>query len=138
MYKVERLIVKIGKALPFVLCFFVLISIIEVAYSYTNERYADGRLYLPISWSIGYIVRYDWLTIVAMLSLSYGLSNCWRNKAAIFYLIFNLIQKFIIESITMNSTLIYYYIVFNITILVVILFLGLQQGYINHKYKVYE
>ena len=138
MYKAERLIVKIGKAIPFILCFVVLIGFIETAYSYSREIYEDGQLYKPISWLIGDIVRYDWLTIVAMLSLSYGLNNCWRNKVAIFYLIFNLIQKHIIESITMNSTLIYYYIVFNITILVVILFLGLQQGYINHKYKVYD
>ena len=135
MFSIERFIVKMGKQLPFIICFILLISFTETAYSFSNDIYVDGQLYKPISWFIGDIVRYDWLTVLAMLAFSYGFSNCWRNKVAIYYLIYNLMQKHIIENISINSTMICYYLIFNISILVILLFLGLQQGLKNMKHK---
>lgn len=138
MYLFKKLVVWGGKLMPFVFCFIILIGMIETAYSYINNLYIEISkenfiLHKPLSWEFGKIIRYDWWTVLLMLSLSYGLNNCWKNKLAIYYLIFNLIQKKIIENGWMPETLIYEYLSINIIFLLVIMFLGIKQGFVNCK-----
>ena len=139
-YVFRLFIVSIGKNVPFILIILLLICNIEGLYSHSMQRYVDvgdGTLMLDnsISWFISNYFSYDCLTIIILASLSFGLKCCWRNKIAIVYLIYNLVQKHIIESMCIDADSIPYILIPNIIVMFIILFLGLHLLYINIREK---
>ena len=136
MILLKKQIVWLGKMMPFIFCFIVLIGLIETLYAYINCSYCilqDGSacLYKPITWFLGRYLKYDLGTIFIMLSLTYYLKNCLRNKIAIYYLLANLIQKGVIENSKFNLNYIYFYVGINSLFILCILFSGIQQGIKN-------
>lgn len=139
-YVFRLFLVRLGKNVPFILIIVLLICNIESTFSYFTKRYIDvgnGELFLDnrISCAISNYISYDWLSIIILLSMSYGLKCCWRNKLAIFYLIVNLIEKDIIESGCVDFKHIPYILISNIFLMMIILGLGLNLLCNNIKKK---
>ena len=94
---VRRLLINVGKILPFVVCFIVLISYIENVYSLTIEDYMyyDGYYVLnkQVSNFIGSIFEYNIQTLAVLVLISFAISTCIYNKLACCYLGINLAEK---------------------------------------------
>lgn len=94
---VRRLLINVGKILPFVVCFIVLISYIENVYALTIEDYMyyDGYCVLnkKVSNFIGSIFEYNIQTLAVLVLISFAISTCIYNKLACLYLGINLLEK---------------------------------------------
>ena len=94
---VRRLLINVGKTLPFVVCFIVLISYIENIYALMAEDYLyyDGYYVLDkhISNFIGNIFEYNIQTLAVLVLISFAISTCIYNKLACGYLGVNLAEK---------------------------------------------
>lgn len=95
--KARVFLIKIGKSLPFFLCFFVLISYAEDLFAMaTNSvmEYEDCYiLYKPLSWYIGDFVEYNIPMLVVITIISIAIETCYWNKLAILYLLIQLGEK---------------------------------------------
>ena len=93
----RKALIRLGKFIPFVLCFIVCVSYIEDVYAlYTNSyiKFADGvYLYKPISWVIGNRLEYNISHLVLLCVLSISIQTCVYNKLACLYLGINLLEK---------------------------------------------
>ena len=94
---VRRLLINVGKILPFVVCFIVLISYVENVYALTIEDYMyyDGYYVLnkQVSNFIGSIFEYNIQTLAVLVLISFAISTCVYNKLACLYLGINLLEK---------------------------------------------
>lgn len=95
--KVRRLLIRIGKVLPFVVCFLICINYAESLFSLTTKRFIiyDGitLLYTPISFFIGHYFEYNVQMLVVLVIISFAVETCLYNKLACLYLFVNLIEK---------------------------------------------
>lgn len=93
----RRLLIQIGKTLPFVLCSIVFISCLEMAFAAATSDYLlyDGMVILntPISFFIGRYFEYDLLVCVISLITSIAIQACRWNLWATFYLFVHLAEK---------------------------------------------
>lgn len=93
----RRLLIQIGKTLPFVLCSIVFISCIEMAFAAATSDCLlyDGMVILntPISFFIGRYFEYDLLVCVISLITSIAIQACRWNLWATFYLFVHLAEK---------------------------------------------
>ena len=93
----RRALIRLGKVIPFILCFIVFVSYLEDVYAlYTNSymEFADGvYLYKPISWAIGNLFEYNVSHLSVLCVLSIAISTCLYNKLACLYLGINLLEK---------------------------------------------
>ena len=93
----RKALIRLGKIIPFVLCFIVCVSYIENVYALHNNSYiefADGiYLYKPISWAIGNQLEYNISHLAVLCVLSIAISTCFYNKLACLYLGINLFEK---------------------------------------------
>lgn len=95
--KFRRLLINIGKVLPFILCFIVLVSYTESCVALFNDRFIqyDGFI-LPntnISFAINKYIEYDWQTLFVLVVISVAIETCVYNKLACLYLAINLAEK---------------------------------------------
>lgn len=94
----RRLLIHVGKMLPFVLCSIVFVSCLEIAFAAATSNYLlyDGVVILntPISFFIGRYFEYDLLVCVISLITSIAIQACKWNLWATFYLFFHLLEKF--------------------------------------------
>ena len=97
VYKSRVLVVRFAKVFPFVLCFVVLMSYAEGLYALANENYCTFDdsivLYKPVSWFIGNIYLYDCRSVTLAAVLSFAMETCWTNKACVFYLLINELER---------------------------------------------
>ena len=93
----RRALIRLGKIIPFVLCFIVCVSYTEDAHALFNDSYmefSDGiYLYKPISWAIGNHLEYNISHLAVLCVLSIAISTCIYNKLACLYLGINLAEK---------------------------------------------
>ena len=93
----RRLLIQIGKTLPFVLCSIVFISYLEMAFASATSDYLlyDGIVILntPISFFIGRYFEYDLLVCIISLIMSIAIEACRWNLWATFYLFVHLAEK---------------------------------------------
>ena len=93
----RRLLIQIGKTLPFVLCSIVFISYLEMAFASATSDYLlyDGMVILntPISFFIGRYFEYDLLVCIISLIMSIAIEACRWNLWATFYLFVHLAEK---------------------------------------------
>lgn len=121
-------LIQIGKVAPFVVCFIVGISYVEDVYMLSFDKYiefCDG-VYLekPISWFIGNYFKYDIVTILMLVVLSFAIETCIFNKMACAYLGINLAEKSYFD-FEMDVWLIYAICLANIVIASYLTFKGL-------------
>ena len=93
----RRLLIQIGKTLPFVLCSIVFISYLEMAFASATSDYLlyDGMVILntPISFFIGRYFEYDLLVCIISLIMSIAIEACRWNLWTTFYLFVHLAEK---------------------------------------------
>ena len=93
----RRLLIRFGKAQPFILCFVVFAAYIEVVYALFCENY----LYFydcvvvntPINFYVASIVEYDWFIVIVSLMISFAIEVCKWNIYTTLFLIIQLIEK---------------------------------------------
>lgn len=116
---VRRLLINVGKILPFVVCFIVLISYVENVYALTIEDYMyyDGYYVLnkQVSNFIGSIFEYNIQTLAVLVLISFAISTCIYNKLACLYLGINLVEKSYFD-FEMEPTYIYIVCIANIIV----------------------
>jgi hypothetical protein len=87
------LLIRIGKILPFVLCFIVCISYTESLYGNIIVYGDISFIETPISFFVAEYFEYDLLSLVVMLTISVAIETCYWNKLAIIYLCINLYER---------------------------------------------
>lgn len=95
--KTRYALIRMGKVLPFIVCFILLISYSECLYALSIKDYIEfpSGVYLnkPVSWAIGEYFRYDLPTLVFFAIVSFAIRTCIWNKLAIVYLAVQLYEK---------------------------------------------
>ena len=93
----RRLLIRLGKCLPFILCGTICISCVEMLIALTTHDFIvyNGTIILntPISFAIGLYFEYDTLVCVLSFVLSIAIEACKWNLWATFYLFFHLAEK---------------------------------------------
>ena len=87
------MLIRIGKILPFVLCFIVCISYTESLYGNIIVYGDISFIETPISFFVAEYFEYDLLSLVVMLTISVAIETCYWNKLAIIYLCINLYER---------------------------------------------
>lgn len=94
----RRLLIQLGKTLPFVLCVAILISYIETVFNLATSHflYLDGVVIpnTPISFIVGQIFEYDLLVCCIILTMSIAIEACKWNLWATFYAFVHIAEKF--------------------------------------------
>ena len=98
----RKLLIRVGKVIPFVFAFIVVISHIESIFAILNDDIVlDFEGYytynVPISNYIGNIVYIDWFDVLLLYVLAVALEFCWRNMLAVHYLLLNLAVRTLVE-----------------------------------------
>lgn len=116
----RRFLIRLGKMLPFMLCFIVMIVYVESFFAlYTQDFLLYNEhitLNTPISFMIANVFEYDMLTIFAATILSVSIQTCVWNKIALFYLTLQLISCKYIEARELEPTTIYIICLMNILV----------------------
>lgn len=90
-------LIRLGKIIPFILCFVVLISYSENIFSLITHNYLLYEdvyvLNKPISFFIGSYFEYNLQALVIITIISFAIETCKWNKLAIVYLGFQLLEK---------------------------------------------
>lgn len=97
IYWARTTLIRIGKALPFLICGLLLIYYIECLACVHLECYSlFGDTYIPstkISWYIAKVFEYNVQTLFVMAIISISVETCFYNKLCVLYLSVNLILK---------------------------------------------
>jgi hypothetical protein len=104
----RKLLIRVGKVIPFVFAFIVVISHIESIFAILNDDIIlDLEGYytynVPISNYIGNIVYIDWFDVLLLYILAIALEFCWRNMLAVHYLLLNLAVRTLVEHFYIES-----------------------------------
>lgn len=95
--KARRFLIEIGKVLPFVVCFLLLLHYSECCISLLFENYLvyDNCIILnmPISFFIGQYFEYNLQMLAVLCVISVAIETCIYNKLACLYLGVNLLEK---------------------------------------------
>lgn len=98
----RRLLIRIGKVLPFFLCFLVLVNYSETLISLATSDYLeyDGIVIpnTPISFFVGKYFEYDLSMLIVLIVVSISVDTCVWNKAVCLYLGANLYEKSFFET----------------------------------------
>ena len=93
----RRLLIQIGKVLPFVVCALVAINYAETAFALaTNDFLMYDGIVIPntrISFFIGHYFEYNIQMLVVLVIISIATETCIYNKLACGYLGVNLAEK---------------------------------------------
>ena len=104
----RRLLIRIGKVIPFVFAFVVTFGYMETIYAILNESMivdTDGTyLYeLRITFLIGNIVYIDWFDVFLLYILAVALEYCKYNFRAVHYLLLNLAIRMTLERLYLQD-----------------------------------
>ena len=95
--KARAYLIRVGKVLPFVICFLVCFNYLENIISITFNDYINYGDYIipntPLSFFIGSYFEYNVQMLVVLTILSIAIQTCRWNKLACLYLGINLIEK---------------------------------------------
>lgn len=116
----RKLLIRIGKVLPFVICFLVFINYTEILFALTTCNYLDwGGVIIPntpLSFAIGDYFEYNIQMLAVLCIISIAIETCIYNKLSCVYLGINLYEKSYFAQVEWETE--YYYIVIAINIFV--------------------
>lgn len=97
IHKARVWLIRLGKVLPFVVCFIVMLSYSETIFNLATNNLNDwcGTI-IPnksISWHIGRYFEYNIQMLVVLCIISVAIETCIYNKLACGYLGINLAEK---------------------------------------------
>ena len=122
----RRILIRLGKILPFVVCGIVLLNYIECCFALLFDNYVlyDGFVILntKISFFIGGYVEYNIQMLVVLCIVSIAIGTCYWNKLVCFYLGINLLEKSYFD-FELEPTTIYIICIANIIV----------AGYLTYK-----
>lgn len=122
----RRLLIRIGKTLPFVVCFFVCFNYAESLYALTTDNYLlyDNVVIIntKASFFFGSYFEYNLQMLVVLVILSIAIQTCIFNKLACMYLGINLWEKSYFD-FELEPTYIYIICIINIIV----------AGYLTYK-----
>lgn len=94
---IRRLLIRIGKVLPFVIGFIVCFNYVECFYALCVDDYLlyDNIVILntPISFFVGKHFEYNIQMLAVLIIISIAIETCIYNKLACLYLGINLLEK---------------------------------------------
>lgn len=118
--KARRFLIKLGKILPFVICFVVFVGYMESLYALYREDYLEYEGYLtlntPISFWIASKMKYDSLVLFVCMVTSIAIETCVWNKLSIIYLFVQLLEKEYFQRVELYVEYIYIAVILNIMI----------------------
>ena len=95
--KFRRLLIRIGKVLPFIICLLVCVNYTESLFSLATNGLIEWNgttiLHTPISFFIGQYFEYNVQMLVVLVIISCAVETCLFNKLACLYLCINLLEK---------------------------------------------
>lgn len=95
--KIRKLLIQLGKTLPFIVCFLMCFNYSEMVFSLATSNYLvyDSVVILntPISFFIGQYFEYNVQMLFVLSVISIAIETCIYNKLACLYLGVNLIEK---------------------------------------------
>ena len=122
--RIRIFLINLAKSLPFIVCFFLLVSYLECAYAFVANDYVQWGNYLipnkPITWTISDYCEYNFQMLFVLVVLSFAMRTCIYNKLACAYLAVNLLEKSHFATHEYNNNT--YYIVVAINIVVALYF----------------
>lgn len=125
----RRLLIQLGKTLPFVLCVAILVSYIETVFNLATSHflYLDGVVIpnTPISFVVGQIFEYDLLVCCIMLTMSIAIEACKWNLWTTFYDFFHIAEKSYLD-FELEITTIYIICIINIAISFYLTYKGIR------------
>lgn len=104
----RKLLIRIGKIIPFVFAFIVVISHVESICAILNDDIIlDLEGYysynVPISNYIGNIVYVDWFDVFLLYILAIALEFCKYNMRAVHFLLLNLFIRALLEHFYLDT-----------------------------------
>lgn len=115
----RRLLIRLGKVQPFMLCFIVCLAYIETIFSLYNENFIYFRdcvvVNTPISFAIANLFEYDWIFITLSAIISLGIEVCKWNLYATTFLFLHLFEKYYFD-FELEPTAIYIICTLNIIV----------------------
>lgn len=107
----RKLLIRIGKILPFVVCFLICINYSETAFALVTNNLLQWSGVLipntPISFFIGQYCEYNVQMLVVLFIISIAIETCWANKACCVYLGINLYEKSYFSNVELYTEYIY-------------------------------
>lgn len=116
----RKLLIRIGKILPFVICFLVCLNYAETAFALATNNYLDWNGVVipntPISFLIGQYFEYNLQMLVVLCIISIAIETCIYNKLSCVYLCVNLYEKSYFANVELYTETIYIIAVANIIV----------------------
>lgn len=132
----RRLLIRIGKVLPFLLCFFAFINYSETLIALaTGDYLAYDGMVIPntrISFLVGKYFEYDLSMLIVLIVVSISVDTCLWNKAACLYLGANLYEKSFFETNVYDNEVYYAVCAINIILALYLTLKGIRI-LINNK-----
>lgn len=129
IHKARIWLIRLGKVLPFVICFIVMLSYSETAFNLaTNDLFSWRGIVIPskpISWFISGYFEYNLQMLVVLVILSTAIQTCVYNKLACAYLGINLAEKSYFD-FELEPTTIYIVCIANIIVAVYLTIKGIK------------
>jgi len=99
----RKLLIRLGKTIPFVLAFILLVGYVETIHSIiTNNTIVDAEeniIYnMPISFFIADIVYIDWLDVLLIWILCFALELCKYSFRCAYLITLNLPFRWLVEN----------------------------------------
>lgn len=95
--KARRVLINLGKSLPFVICFIVFIGYLESLIALMTQdflKYDDCvTLNTRLSFIVACYVKYDLLIVIVATILAYALETCKWHRYAVYYALIQLGEK---------------------------------------------
>lgn len=120
IHRTRRTLIEVGKAMPFMLCFLILLSYIEDVYALQASNFViwDNCL-IPnktASWGIGSFFEYNLQTLCVITIISFAIETCYWNKLALLYLLIQLYEKNYFAKVELYPEQIYLVAIANILV----------------------
>ena len=132
----RKLLVRLGKILPFIFVTIILVGLLENVYAILTTRAItdmDGNLiyYSPISAYIGSIIYIDWVDVLLLWILAIALEYCKYNLRCVYFITLNLAVRYVLEHVEMVGWLIIHICDFMVVYAIYCLYGGILK--IIHK-----
>ena len=129
-WNARKLVIGIGKLLPFVVCGVVIISYAESLFSLalSDYLYYDGTMILntPLSFLVGQIFEYDVMAFAIMIVLGLAIEACRWNILTTFYLGLHLLEKSYLD-FELEPLYIFVVIIVNLVISCYLMYRGIKN-----------
>ena len=97
IHKARVWLIRLGKVLPFMICFIVMLSYSETVFNLATNAFNSWCGIVipskPISWLIGRYFEYNLQMLAVLVIISIAIETCIYNKLACGYLGINLAEK---------------------------------------------